>query len=606
MLVCLDQAAKDPARKVDRPRPTPVPSSVSSSVGSLPGGVAAAGGIVPANAQPRGRSHSISTTTESSLPSPPNSTADLPSPPARLPTESPPPTTLMSASLGRLDGAAMARAGLSADADFASASAAARAKKGQKRHSISGGSSGGFPHLAGPGNPIVLKAPTAKKKARFEQAGQPPFSRPAGHPSYSLSDLPRPLTALSASVPVSSPISIRPPGGGVAAATGDVPCSRCAELLPLRSASVPMSEDPICDRCADAPGQHHHLSSHGAPQPPRRHGHQRAFSSSSVPVRSSMAAYSSTFSGVPTPLESWDSGDEDYEIVTRPSSPVQPQPRKLQAGWSLEEEFSFLDTVDSDDEAAPPAQPTLAGWGGPFFRNMPMPPPKLPSAVAQHTAAAASAQAAAAAAAAVASYPSPVSSFLGYQNGHQRSSTSSPSSASSQSPFPSNLPTPGGDGHHGPAGLHLLGGNGDYPGPASPITDGGSLHSLSQRRGLGSAKLHFGNPSAPVGAQGFIPAGTAPSSGRVGKPPPITTLFSHPTGGDLEFLVRAGPPSPIVFGSNAMRRTHSGTGASVLGLGGTSSSLHQHHHSHHHGLDDHHMTGQDVIMSDEVEMEDLQ
>lgn len=498
----------------------------------------------------------------------------------------------------------MLRAGLSADADFASASAAARAKKGQKRHSISGGSSGGFPHLAGPGNPIVLKAPTSKKKARFEQAGQPPFNRPANHSSYSLSDLPRPLTSLSASVPVSSPISIRPPGGGVMPAAGDgLPCSRCAELLPQRSTSIPMSEDPVCDRCAEVMGHHHHLGSHGSQQPPRRHTHQRAFSSSSVPVRSSMAAFSSTFSGVPTPLEAWDSGDEDYEIVTRPSSPVQPQPRKYQAGWSLEEEFSFLDTVDSDDDAAPPAQPTLAGWGGPFFRNMPMPPPKLPNAVAQHTAAAASAQAAAAAAAAAAAYPSPVSSFLGYQNGHQRSSTSSPSSASSQSPFPSNLPTPGADGHHGSTGLHLPGA--EYPGPASPITEGGSQHSLSQRRGLGSAKLHFGSSPAVAGAQGFIPAGT-PTSNRVGKPPPpITTLFSHPTGGDLEFLVRAGPPSPIVFGSSTMRRTHSGTGASVLGLGGTSSSLH-HHLPHHHDLDDHHMSGHDVLMSDEVEMEDLQ
>lgn len=604
--------------------------------------------------QPRpSRSNSVSTTTESSLPSPPNSSADLPSPPARLPTDSPPPPSAMSASLGRLDGAAMARAGLSADADFASQ--AVRAKKGQKRHSISGGSAFAFPHLAPHPSHIVLKAPAGKKKARLDQQQQLQAVRPAGHHSFSLSDLPRPLTMLSASVPVSSPISIPANGigggaGGAAAAVGGgadgeganngLPCSKCAALLPLRSSSsVPLSEDPICERCSESAHPHLHSHHNGGHRlhvhPHHHHHHQRAFSSSSVPVRSTMAQFALPAG---TALEAWDSGDEDYEIVTRPSSPVTgPAPRKAHhhhhqagAGWSLEEEFSFLDTVDSDEEAAP-AQPTLAGWGGPFFRNMPMPPPKMPHSAMvaqqqqqqqQHQQ-----QQQQAAQAAAAAYPSPVSSFLGYGGGqHHRSSTaaSSPSSASSQSPFPSNLPTPGeahGGGLHGgggggpTAGIHL---GGDYP-PASPVTDSAAAFSLSQRRGLGSAKLNLTNGTGGLLQQqqqafGLLNApstgGGGNGGGRQAKPPaPITTLFHHAN--DLEFLVRGGPPSPIVFGSHAMRRGMSNGGGggsnagSVLGLGGT-------HHGRDlagaGGMDDHHMggAGADMLMTEEVEMEDLQ
>lgn len=569
---------------------------MSSSTSSLPG-------AIPFSAQqPRpGRSNSISTSTESSLPSPPNSTADLPSPPPRMPTDSPPPT--MSASLGRLDGVAMARAGLSADTDFGQH---VRAKKGQKRHSISGGSALGYPHQSANPNHVVLKAPTIKKKARFDQN----LTRPSSHHSHSLSDLPRPLTALSASVPVSSPISILAGGalvGGPGAVNGQatsngLPCSKCAEMLPLRSASVPFSEDPICERCAESEGgAHHHHHNH------RRHGqhHQRAFSSSSVPVRSTMSQLSMTAS---VPLESWDSGDEDYEVVTRPSSPLQPQPRKLPGEWTLEEEFSFLDTVDSDDETAPPAQPpTLAGWGGPFFRNMPMPPPKMPHAMSQqqqqqqpypvHALPSHNAPSTAAAAA----YPSPVSSFLGYNgnaSSNHRSSTSSPSSASSHSPFPSNLPTPG-ETHGSSNGVHLH----DYP-PASPVTDS-SFANLAQRRGLGTTKLNFGSPAGA--SHRFLPPG---SGLKATTTPPINTLFggSHPFGAlpanDLEFLVQGGPPSPIVFGSSnaaggaAMRRTHSGAGASVLGLGGTTA----HHSMMHAGMDD--QMG-DALMSEDVDMGDL-
>ena len=148
---------------------------------------------------------------------------------------------------------------------------------------------------------------------------------------------------------------------------------------------------------------------------------------------------------------------------------------------------------------------------------------------------------AAAASAAVAAYISPVLCFLGYQNGHQRSSTSSPSSASSQSPFPSNLPTPGGDDHHGPAGLHLLGGNGDYPGPASPITDGGSLQLLSQRRGFGSAKPHFGNSSAPVGAQVFIQRRSHP----IHFPVHAVLLLPFALAADDLLRRSPGPASPV-------------------------------------------------------------
>ncbi|KAL7409916.1 hypothetical protein BDY24DRAFT_401490 [Mrakia frigida] len=386
-------------------------SSISSSVGSLAGnGTATTSSSTTALPTPHAlslqtrpsRSASISTSS-TSLPSPTFSAQDgFPSPQFQpVGADSPPPS--MSASLGKLDDVTMgggSRPGTSVGTD--ELGAYVRARKGQKRHSISGGSSLGYPHQHTNPNHAVTKAPAAnKKKARFElqqqhhhqQQPQRPLTVNTSSASY--------LASLSSSAPsTSSPISIptimlssRPPS------TVCLPCSKCAVLLPLRSSSVPLSEDPVCDRCLDAPG-------HGFP-------HQRALTSSSVPARSS-AHLMMTSSLAQPPLSfstsnrltGWESEDEDYEFVDPPSQQqlqvqMQRQPswskraeqhqqqqqnqQQQYSGtgshtWSLEEEFSFLDTsfaIDSDPmldtmEDVPPL-PTLAGWGGPFFKNMPMP-----------------------------------------------------------------------------------------------------------------------------------------------------------------------------------------------------------------------------------------
>lgn len=404
-------------------------------------------------------------------------------------------------------------------ADSAGPAAYARARKGQKRHSISGGSALGFPHQAINPNHIVPKGgsgASSKKKARLDQAIRP---LTVAHNPSATGSLPHhlptfPLSAVGQLTPMSpSPISIPPNHAAVhhqhhhhhheaAAAAASrssglsLPCSRCADFLPFRSASVPLHEDPVCDRCLEGPAR---AAAAAAAQQQQRAASAAAAAaaanntaaaiSSSVPVRTSAhhllasSAYATSsllypssssnhhygggvahsyHYGAATAGGGWgypdsddaDDDEDEYEFVggsgrrsrlhsssSLASSfhhPFASKPR-LSGGssgggsntnggggrgasgisyedpWSLEEEFSFLDPSFAEDDepphptksvvnggvgggggmatdddelqqqqhggyAAPRSTTTalpLAGWGGPFFRNMPMPPGKF-------------------------------------------------------------------------------------------------------------------------------------------------------------------------------------------------------------------------------------
>ncbi|CDZ97240.1 Zinc finger, NHR/GATA-type [Phaffia rhodozyma] len=521
------------------------------------------------------RSASISTTASSSLPSPAFSTQEFPSPP-RTTEDSPPPSS-MSASLGRLDELSMSQIAIPADNEFQ-----ARAKKGQKRHSISSGSSLGFPLGNTNSNHVVLKVPQSnKKKARFDQ--QP--IRPLTSLSSTLPATFHLESHISQSVPLSSPIKIPPTASATAASglrvpTVCLPCSKCAELLPLRSSSVPLSEDPVCERCSEgpkiSPSHHHH-----------------PYSSSSVPVWSNhqftmSASYPAAFPN------NWDADEAEYEFVSRPrgqtgyhaddhlyretktSMSASTHQDQDQDGWSLEEEFSFLDTsfnVDADghpdgmeDTAPLPPQ----GWGGPFFRNMPMPPPKMvaplpPLPPSQPMAPSGGNQ-----------YP--FASFMGaggVNSQHRAATTPDTISSSSTSPrspystfnsgYPSPIagllgqPQPPIHPHPQPyppvqqqqTSLFLTNKQDGSPyNGGSPLTSSLGLANLNlaQRRGITSAKFNLSSAAPP----GFLQAA---QNGNTNTRLTASNGLPSPRGlGGLEFLVR-GAPSPGDYGQ---RRSHLG------------------------------------------------
>lgn len=445
-----------------------------------------------------------------------------------------------------------------------------RAKKGQKRHSISGGSSLGYPHQVTNPNHALTKAPAAnKKKARFElQQQQRPLTVNTSSASY--------LASLSSSAPpTSSPISIPATSATLSArpsaSTVCLPCSRCAVLLPLRSSSVPLSEDPVCERCLDAPS--HSFT------------HKRALTSSSVPVRSS-AHLMMTSSTMPASshLHGWESEDEDYEFVDPPSQPMQPshvpphpQPPSSwnkQAShppsgqhhqfsgagshsWSLEEEFSFLDTsfaadsdpmLDSMDDVPP--MPTLAGWGGPFFKNMPMPTGRKFAASAVQEASSSPMLGGGSGPGHHRSFTSPESS--------SSSSTSSLASFSPASAMPSPLTS---------SFTH------DSNGLATPATPASEFNHLS----LGSAGgkgllLGLANMPPSLSRQQSSHASTptnqafaAAAQARLPIRPFLNGSLASTMGSasELEFLVGggSGPLSPIFASSSEMRRPGSSTSA---------------------------------------------
>jgi hypothetical protein len=283
----------------------------------------------------------------------------------------------MSASLGRLDESLILGAGrTSTSPSEQSDVGAVRPKKGQKRHSISGLSSLGFPHQTTNPNHAIQKTSglVNKKRARFEASSQA-----TGFPSSLAYTFPH------AGPRGAAPISIPSAQLSVPQAVVSLPCSKCAVLLPLQSSSVPLSQEPLCIRCQEGPdSQQSSFPIFSASVPSRPHA--RHMTDSHVPY--SVNTFSSYHPHQQeTPLGSDD--EDDFEFVHRPATPVdlartpsRSRKQHAQAGqhvggggeWSLEEEFAFLDTVDDiamddmDEDVAPPVA-TLPGWGGPFFRS---------------------------------------------------------------------------------------------------------------------------------------------------------------------------------------------------------------------------------------------
>lgn len=515
------------------------------------------------------RSASISTSS-TSLPSPTFSQPeDYLSPQFQSAADSPPPS--MSASLGKLEDASNggARSGTSVGID--ELGAYVRAKNGQKRHSISGGSSLGYPHQVTNPNHSVSKAPAAnKKKARFE-----------------LQHVVRPLTvntlaSLSSSAPTTSPISI--PANFLShqrnPSTVCLPCSKCAVLLPLPvSSSVPLHEDPVCERCLD-----------------QAYAVKPILTSSSVPARSSAHLIMTSSLAPASTLAGWESEDEDYEFVDPPAQEQRPQVLDQQQTWSkrteqhhqqhhqfsgtgshtwsLEEEFSFLDTsfaVDSDPmldsmDDVPP-RVTLAGWGGPFFKNMPMPPGKKFGASALQEP----------------SYPSPMlgggggpppgpaPSFPAPHHNHRSytsptssssSSTSSLSSFSPNSAMPSPLTSSFNHDSHG------------LPTPLSESSQFNIAHPNSKGLLLGLANLQ---PS--LARQQALPVSSSPHHAFAAAAQarhPIRPFLNGslaaaiPAGADgLDYLVGA-PLSPIFPGGGVVGPAASSVGMKRTGSGRSS------------------------------------